>query len=118
LIGILIFSSGGEALKGPTVRDKILCHLAAFVDFEKNHQVPAHVSQRGIAKAVGIKEKHFSQYVKPMITEGLVLERSSFILGGRQHQKVYFLTLKGRSEADWMINSFRAPKKHSSLVEA
>jgi len=34
--------------------------------------------------------------------QGLVSERSSFIVGGSQHQKVYFLTPRGAVEADWM----------------
>jgi len=37
-----------------------------------------------------------------MINEGLVKESSSYIQGGRQHQKVYFLTSKGREAAGWM----------------
>jgi hypothetical protein len=37
-----------------------------------------------------------------MISEGLVMEVSAYILGGRQHQKVYFLTDKGLKQADWM----------------
>jgi len=37
-----------------------------------------------------------------MINEGLVLEHSSYIQGGKQHQKVYFLTSKGHTAAGWM----------------
>jgi len=37
-----------------------------------------------------------------MINEGLVQEHSSYIKGGKQHQKVYFLTSKGRAAAGWM----------------
>src|SRR2546421_8001278 len=92
----------GYPRKSPTVRDRILSHLARFLSRERDHQVPVQVSQRGIANAVGIKEKHFSQYMRPMMRQGLVSERSSFIVGGSQHQKVYFLTPRGAVEADWM----------------
>jgi hypothetical protein len=37
-----------------------------------------------------------------MVKEGLVEEHSSYIQGGKQHQKVYFLTNKGRAAAIWM----------------
>jgi predicted transcriptional regulator len=95
----------GIPKKRLTVRDRILVHLAGFAFNKPDHQVPPQVSQEGIAEAVGIKQRHISQYVQPMITEGLVLERSSYVRGGRQHQKVYFLTDQGRKEADWMQNN-------------
>jgi hypothetical protein len=71
-----------------------------------DHQVPRQVSQKGIAEAVGIFQRHIPQYVRPMIIEGLVSQRSSYIRGGRQHQKVYFLTDRGQVEANWMQSNF------------
>ena len=85
-----------------TVRDRILLHLATFELYETDHWSPTQVSQKGIAKAVGILQRHIPQYVRPMVKEGLVEEHSSYILGGKQHQKVYFLTKKGRTAAVWM----------------
>jgi DNA-binding MarR family transcriptional regulator len=98
----------------PTVRDRILAHLANFPQYEVGHQVPFQVSQIGIADAIGIKQKHLSQNIRPMIAEGLVLERSCYVKGGRQHQKVYFLTEQGRKEAAWM----RKDELESSAVSA
>ena len=85
-----------------TVRDRILLHPATFELYETDHWSPTQVSQKGIAKAVGILQRHIPQYVRPMVKEGLVEEHSSYILGGKQHQKVYFLTKKGRTAAVWM----------------
>ena len=86
----------------PTVRRRILMHLANYSLQEPDHEAPREVSQQGIAEAVGIKLRHISQYIRPMIKEGLVTERSGLVDGGRQHQKVYFLTDQGRKEASWM----------------
>ncbi|TMI40050.1 hypothetical protein E6H23_08225 [Candidatus Bathyarchaeota archaeon] len=86
----------------PTVRRRILMHLANYSVQEPDHEAPREVSQQGIAEAVGIRLRHISQYIRPMIKEGLVTERSGLVDGGRQHQKVYFLTDQGRKEASWM----------------
>src|SRR6266571_174955 len=90
------------SVRSLTVRDRILLHLATFELYETDHWSPTQVSQKGIAKAVGILQRHVPQYVRPMITVGLVEEHSSYIQGGKQHQKVYFLTSKGREAAGWM----------------
>ena len=86
----------------PTVRRRILMHLANYSVQEPDHEAPREVSQQGIAEAVGIRLRHISQYIRPMIKEGLVTERSGLVDGGRQHQKVYFLTDQVRKEASWM----------------
>src|SRR5438552_19043206 len=95
-----------------TVKEKILLHLAYFSKHHNAHRAPREVSQKGIAEAVGISQKHLSQYIRPMIKEGLVLERSSYILEGRQRQKVYFLTELGRREAEWMRDGASRKRCH------
>jgi hypothetical protein len=94
-----------KRVRSLTVRDRILLHLVNFELNETDHWAPTQVSQRGIAEAVGIMGKHIHQYVRPMINEGLVKESSSYIQGGKQHQKVYFLTSKGREAAKWMCHN-------------
>src|SRR5436190_1064643 len=96
-----------------TVKEKILLHLAYFSEHHNDHRVPREVSQKGIAEAVGISQKHLSQYIRPMIKADLVLERSSYILEGRQRQKVYFLTELGRREAEWMRDGASRKRSHS-----
>ena len=101
----------------PTVRDRILSHLASFSANEQDHQVPVEVTQEGIAKAVGIAQRHLIQNMRPMISEGLVVEHSSYALGGKQHRKVYFLTIKGRTAAKWMhAKSFDGRQRKQSRV--
>ena len=102
----------------PTVRRRILVHLANYSLQEPDHEAPREVSQQGIAEAVGIRLRHISQYIRPMIKEGLVTERSGLVDGGRQHQKVYFLTDQGRKEALWMQDkeSKNAADKQSLTV--
>jgi predicted transcriptional regulator len=94
-----------KRVRSLTVRDRILLHLANFGLNETDHWAPTQVSQKGIATGVGISAKHVHQYVRPMINEGLVKESSSYIQGGKQHQKVYFLTNKGREAAKWMSHN-------------
>ena len=98
-----------------TVRDRILVHLGSFIPNQTDHQLPAEISQQGIAWAVGILQRHISQYMRPMIYEGLVSEESRYIQGGRQHQKVYFLTKQGRTQADWMNNN--SNRKSNMLLD-
>jgi hypothetical protein len=54
-----------------------------------------------------------------MIAEGLVIEHSSYALGGKQHRKVYFLTVKGQTAAKWVHTESRDPRQRSrsSLLE-
>jgi len=102
-----------EGKSALTTKEKILLHLTYFFEHQNPHRVPRELSQKGIAEAVGISQKHLSQYVRPMIKEGLVLERSSYVLEGRQRQKVYFLTELGRREAEWIRDGASRKRSHS-----
>lgn len=82
-----------------TIRDKILVHLTAFAAYEKEAEVPPHITQEGIARATGARQRHIRHYVRPLIARGLVEERASHIQGGKQRRSAYFLTTKGRQEA-------------------
>jgi predicted metal-dependent HD superfamily phosphohydrolase len=53
-----------------------------------------------------------------MINEGLVKENSSYIQGGRQHQKVYFLTGKGREAAGWMHDNTNNSRQQSNQTKS
>jgi len=99
----------------PTVKDRILLHLNDFEVYEQDHQAPRQVSQEGIASSVGILQKHIAQYIRPMIAGGLVVTRSGYIIGGRQRQKVYFLTVQGKKAAVWIREMARPPLAGSKL---
>jgi len=82
-----------------TVRERILIHLAEHRSEDGEYRVPSDVTQSGLADAVGIAQKHVPQYVRTLISEGLLAERSAHVEGGRQRRKAYELTDRGRSEA-------------------
>lgn len=90
-----------KAAEGPrlTVRDRILVHLADFASAEREAQAPLDITQAGLARAVGIQQRHAPQYVRPLMAQGLVVERVRHVRGGRQRKKAYFLTQGGRVEA-------------------
>ncbi len=79
-----------------TVKEKVLLHLFDFSRHSEEYVVPLEVSQEGIASATGIRPTHVTQYVRPLIAEEYVEEKSSHVKGKARHRKVYFLTPKGR----------------------
>lgn len=57
--------------------------------------MPEDITQTGIAEGIGIRPSHFSQYIKPLLEEELVSEKSSRIKGGKRKRKVYTLEKEG-----------------------
>ena len=57
------------------------------------------MTQDGLATAAGIELRHFTQYARPLVDEGLVRERTAHVKGSRQRRKVYALTEKGKIDA-------------------
>ena len=55
-----------------TVRERILIHLAEHRSEDAEYRVPSDVTQSGLADAVGIAQKHVPQYVRTLISEGLL----------------------------------------------
>ncbi|MFQ6128891.1 MAG: ATP-binding protein [Thermoplasmata archaeon] len=82
-----------------TVKEKIQLHLLDYTRFFEEYSVPYQLTQSGIAEKVGIHLKHLSQYLKPLIHEGIVEERTAHIIEGKQRRKVCFLTSQGRMKA-------------------
>ncbi len=70
-----------------------------------DYEAPERITQTGIAEGIGIRPSHFSQYMKPLLEEELVNERSSRIRGGKRKRKVYSLEKKGIAEAVTLRNS-------------
>ena len=58
-------------------------------------EVPPGITQEGIAHASDIAVPHFTQYVRPLIQEGLIRERMAHVKGVRRRRKVYDLTGAG-----------------------
>jgi DNA-binding MarR family transcriptional regulator len=101
IVPMRVESRGPGGIRKPkfTIKDRIIAHLAEFPSERGRPRVSAEISQQGIAEAVGILSRHIQQYVRPLVIEGLVTELKGYIDGGRQRQKVYFLTSQGKTEA-------------------
>lgn len=82
-----------------TVRERMLVHLKDHAARAEAYPAPVEITQAGLAAAVGIERRHLPQYIRPLIAEGLVVERSAPVVGGRQRRKTYALTFAGRKEA-------------------
>ena len=104
------YSGGGGrlALRDLTVKERILLHLFDYNRFSEDYEAPEEVTQRGIAKAVGIRVRHVSQYVKPLIAEDFVEGRTRPTKQEPRRRMVYFLKPRGRN---------RAASLRSSLLE-
>ena len=88
----------GVSVVGLTVKERILLHLFDFVRFASEADVPQEVTQSGIAAAVRVPAQHASQYVRPLVADGLVEEAVRHVRRGVRRKKAYFLTARGRSK--------------------
>ncbi|MFQ6012573.1 MAG: tetratricopeptide repeat protein [Thermoplasmata archaeon] len=87
------------------MKQRIQLHLFDFQRFSDAYEAPLAVTQEGIARAVGINVHHVTQYVRPLLDEEVVQERTSHIREGRRRRKVYFLTPRGRNLAASLRNT-------------
>lgn len=82
-----------------TAKERILLHLLEFTRTTDELEAPPEVNQEGVARGAGIDLRHLAQMIRPLIQEGLVLERKAHVKGIRQRRKVYMLTEPGRLAA-------------------
>lgn len=78
------------------MKERILLHLIEYTKYVDEVEVPSAITQEGIARETGIDVPHFTQYVRPLIQEGLVRERTAHVKGVRRRRKVYDLTDTGK----------------------
>ena len=78
------------------MKERILLHLFDHNRFADAYEAPLEVTQTGIAEAVGTRDSHLAQYLKPLLSDGEMLERKSKIKEGPRRRKVYLLSVKGR----------------------
>jgi len=81
------------------VKERILIHLIEYAKYVDELEVPSAITQEGIARETGIDVPHFTQYVRPLIQEGLIRERMAHVKGVRRRRKVYDLTDTGKLSA-------------------
>jgi len=78
-----------------TVSERILLHLLSYPKPRDSFDVPAEVTQDGIAASINIRRSHVPRSISQLIKEGLIEEIISHIHGGERRRKAYFLTQKG-----------------------
>ena len=78
-----------------TTKEKIQLYLLENRSSADDHEAPEDITQTGISEGIGILPSHFRQYMKPLLEEELVAERSSRISGGKRRRKVYSLEKEG-----------------------
>lgn len=83
-------------MRSLTVRERIQLHLFDNRHHADDYEVPHEITQEGIARAVWIDKRHGTQYLRPLMEEGLVRERIAHVKGGRRRRKVYTLTDPGK----------------------
>ena len=82
-----------------TVKERILLHLLPYGWSAEALEVPQAITQEGVAEAAWFSLRHFSQYLRPLMEEGLVRERRAHVEGVRQRRKVYGLSDRGKLTA-------------------
>src|SRR3972149_1562814 len=93
-----------------TAKERILLHLLEHVKDAGAVEVVPEMTQEGISEAAGIDLRHFTQYVRPLVEEGLVRERTAHGKGDRQRRRVYALTEAGRMQAVRLRENLRAER--------
>lgn len=82
-----------------SAQERVVLHLMAYAKHAEAVEVPPDLTQRGIADAGGFNRRHFAQYVRPLLEEGLVEERNAHVEGALQRRKVYALSYAGWHKA-------------------
>ena len=91
-----------------TAKERILLHLLDYVRFRDSLEVPPAMTQEGLASAAWIELRHLSQYLRPLVRDELVRERTCHVQGIRQRRKVYDLTEAGQHAAFRLRDRVRA----------
>lgn len=82
-----------------TVKERILLHLLESAQSGEAVEVSAVHTQEGLARGAGVDLRHLIQFVRPLLRDGLVRERTAHVEGRRQRMKVYDLTESGHLAA-------------------
>src|SRR3989337_953057 len=99
-------SSGGAFRV--TVNDKVLVHLLDFANLRDAGEVPADITQPGIAEVVNARRSHVSAAIATLRGRGLLEEQLARVTDQVRRRKAYFLTPKGYEEARKLGEGFRA----------
>ena len=90
---------GLEELTSLTSKDRILLYLSDYQNMDERYELPSDLIQQAIAFGTGIQRKHLSQYLKDLMTEGVISERKAHVQGMKQRMNGYYLTPNGYSKS-------------------
>src|SRR5207247_8292957 len=88
-------------------KERVLLDLLDYVRYADSVEVPPAMAQEGMAEASWFVLPHFSEYVRPLLRNGLLRERMAHVKGVRQRRKVYDLTETGRLAAIQLRDSLK-----------
>ncbi len=101
----ILTSVGIEDITAVTSKDRILLYLSDFANVSERYELPCEVIQESIAVATGIQRKHLSQYLRDMVSSGLMMQRKAHIKGMKQRMNGYYLSPIGYAKAEEMKKS-------------
>lgn len=87
-----------------TVKERALIHLYLSRVTDWDADLPDKLTQKGIAKGVGVSRAHISQTLISLEKEGFVKSKKSRIKGHARKKKAYKLQEKGRRKAEKLYN--------------
>jgi DNA-binding MarR family transcriptional regulator/KaiC/GvpD/RAD55 family RecA-like ATPase len=87
-----------------TVNERILLHLKESGSASHSIDLPAPMTQDGIASALGILVNHVSRAVKILQKQGCIREATARVKGEIRRRKIYLITEEGMAVANGIYN--------------
>ena len=75
--------------------DRILLYLSSYGGLDDVYEAESDITQKEIAINVKVQRKHISRYLKKLIEEGLVDEKTCHVKGAKQRMRCYALAGPG-----------------------
>jgi len=91
-----------------TVNERILLHLKESGSASHSLDLPAPMTQEGIASALGIRVNHVSRAVKALQKRGCLREATSRVKGEVRRRKIYLITEEGMAVANRVVGEITA----------
>ncbi|MEA3559038.1 MAG: tetratricopeptide repeat protein [Candidatus Thermoplasmatota archaeon] len=93
-----------EYLKRVTIENRIMLLLFDHQGRKDDYSVPEVLSQGGMSKEMDVRQNNISRTLQELYSKGLIASRSSHVTGRQRRRKVYYLTEKGSSHVDDLMD--------------
>ncbi|MCK5561848.1 MAG: hypothetical protein KAJ51_14710, partial [Thermoplasmata archaeon] len=93
-------------MKRITVKDKILLHIQHFKGYQQEYELPAELTQDGIAKGVGVSRSHVAITLSELKDKEYVNDQLGRVKELHRQRKVYFITPRGEVYANGLRSIF------------